>query len=74
VNSVHHQGVKKIGHNLKVDAHCSEDGLVEAFHYEGPEPVFFQGVQWHPEFSHTLGDRIIDPAPLLDRFLKEIRS
>jgi putative glutamine amidotransferase len=72
VNSVHHQGVKTLGRHLKVDAHCSEDKLIEAFHYEGPEPVWFQGVQWHPEFSHTLGDRVISPEPLLDRFLKEI--
>ena len=74
VNSVHHQGVKTLGKNLKVDAHSLDDGLIEAFHYEGPEPVSFQGVQWHPEFSHTLGTQIISPEPLLDRFLKEIRK
>ncbi len=73
VNSVHHQGVKTLGKHLKVDAHCPDDGLIEAFHYEGPEPVSFQGVQWHPEFSHTLAGHVISPEPLLDRFLKEIR-
>jgi len=30
-------------------------------------------VQWHPEFSPTLGDRIEDPAPLLDHFLEAVR-
>lgn len=74
VNSVHHQGVKTPGKHLYVDAHCPDDGLIEAFHYEGPEPVSFQGVQWHPEFSHTLGSQIINPDPLLDHFLKETRK
>jgi putative glutamine amidotransferase len=74
VNSVHHQGVKTLGRTLTIDARCPDDGLIEAFHYSGPEPVWFQAVQWHPEFSHTLGSTVIDPEPLLDRFLKETNA
>jgi len=70
VNSVHHQGVKHLGRGLVVDARATGDGLVEAFHQPGPVPTF--GVQWHPEFSHTLDGTVADPAPLLDYFLENL--
>ncbi|MFL5783258.1 MAG: gamma-glutamyl-gamma-aminobutyrate hydrolase family protein [Bacteriovoracaceae bacterium] len=73
VNSVHHQAVKDLGKDLHVDAK-SEDGLVEAFHYKDLEKNYFVGVQWHPEFSHTLKEHLIDPAPLYDHFLKAVKS
>ena len=47
VNSTHHQGIRKLGENLKPTA-WSSDGLIEAV-----EPVNGEGkfvaVQWHPE-------------------------
>lgn len=46
VNSLHHQGVDKLGEGLTV-AGTAPDGLVEAFDIEGPE--FGLGIQWHPE-------------------------
>ncbi len=70
VNSVHHQGVKTLGRDLHVDARCTKDGLIEAFHHTAL-PVF--GVQWHPEFSHTLGPVVVDPNPLLDYFLEQLK-
>jgi putative glutamine amidotransferase len=47
VNSMHHQGVERIGAGLVATARA-EDGIVEALegHPEGP---FLVGVQWHPE-------------------------
>jgi putative glutamine amidotransferase len=72
VNSVHHQGIKILGKNLIVDAICSEDQLIEAFHYEDMNKNFVLAVQWHPEFSHTLKDKVVDPKPLLDMFLKRL--
>lgn len=72
VNSVHHQAVKKLGEGLVVDAVSSSDQIVEAFHYEGDQCVF--GVQWHPEFSPTLGDKVCDPTPLYDYFLKQVEN
>jgi len=69
VNSVHHQGVKTLGKNLIVDAICPVDQTIESFHYQ-----HVLGVQWHPEFSHTLGSTVIDPEPLFDYFLEQIKK
>lgn len=63
VNTVHHQGIKELGSGLEVEAVSSEDGIIESF--SGEEVL---GVQWHPEFSHTLGNEVADPLPLLQRF------
>ncbi|MFN8439171.1 MAG: gamma-glutamyl-gamma-aminobutyrate hydrolase family protein [Caldilineaceae bacterium] len=46
VNSMHHQGIARLGNSLRVVAR-SEDGLPEAL--EVPELPFVVGVQWHPE-------------------------
>ena len=51
VNSVHGQGIAKIGPGLRVEA-VAEDGLVEALSVEG-SPAFALGVQWHPEWHVT---------------------
>ncbi len=48
VNSLHHQGVKKLAALLKPAAQ-SPDGLVEAAFM--PEMRFVWGVQWHPEYN-----------------------
>lgn len=45
VNSVHHQGLDRLGEGLKAVA-WAEDGLVEGVEVPG-QPVL--GVQWHPE-------------------------
>jgi len=73
VNSVHHQGVKTLGRGLVVDATSPADGLVEAFHQETPNDHLVMGVQWHPEFSHTLQGTVVDPKPLLDYFLEHTK-
>jgi putative glutamine amidotransferase len=57
VNSMHHQGVKRIGQGLAPCAR-SADGLVEGL--ESPDGQFLIGVQWHPEVfeatdPHTRG-------------------
>lgn len=46
VNSMHHQGIAKVGRGLRPVA-VAEDGLIEAL--EAPQLPFFLGVQWHPE-------------------------
>jgi putative glutamine amidotransferase len=46
VNSMHHQGVKKLGQGL-VSTAVSPDGLVEAI--EGRKGSYLMAVQWHPE-------------------------
>jgi len=46
VNSMHHQGVKRLGAGLVACAHSS-DGLIEAA--ESANGQWMVGVQWHPE-------------------------
>lgn len=46
VNSMHHQGLKRIGDGLVASA-VAPDGLVEGV--EGGNGQFLVGVQWHPE-------------------------
>lgn len=48
VNSLHGQGVRRLGEGLVVEAQAP-DGLVEAFRHEGP--AFMLAVQWHPEWK-----------------------
>ncbi len=69
VNSVHHQGVKHMGKGLLPEAFCAEDGILEAFILEDEKPGKVMGVQWHPEFFHTLGHKLIDPYPQIDTFI-----
>ncbi|WP_213957784.1 gamma-glutamyl-gamma-aminobutyrate hydrolase family protein [Variovorax sp. dw_954] len=59
VNSLHHQGIERLGQGLRVEARAP-DGLVEAFSIEAA-PQFTLAVQWHPEmriddspFAHAI--------------------
>lgn len=47
VNSLHHQGIARLGAGLRVEAKAP-DGLIEAVSVESAEQ-FTLGVQWHPE-------------------------
>ena len=50
VNSSHHQSADAIGNGLRVSAHCTDDGIVEALEGTGADH-FVLAVQWHPERS-----------------------
>ncbi|MFT3755929.1 MAG: gamma-glutamyl-gamma-aminobutyrate hydrolase family protein [Pseudoxanthomonas sp.] len=50
VNSVHGQGIDRLGEGLQVEA-TAPDGLIEA--YRGTGPGFLLAVQWHPEWRVT---------------------
>ena len=54
VNSAHHQAVKSVGPGVVVNA-VAGDGVIEGI--EDPRLPFCIGVQWHPEFRITDGDR-----------------
>ena len=54
VNSMHHQGIKRVAEGLRPNA-FAPDGLIEGL--ESPNGHFLLGVQWHPE---SLVER--DPA------------
>jgi len=68
VNSLHRQGIKRLGRGLKVTAH-SEDGLVEAVEAADEYP-FFIAVQWHPEEMTSHPEQL----RLLELFLAQCRE
>lgn len=72
VNSIHHQAVRRLGKGLVAEAHCPEDGIVEAIRGAAGGP-WVAGVQWHPEFHWRRSDRL-DPEPLLVDFLHAARA
>jgi putative glutamine amidotransferase len=49
VNSLHAQGVQRLGDGLEVEARAP-DGLIEGFRVRGA-PGFALAVQWHPEWQ-----------------------
>ena len=49
VNSVHFQGVSRLGEGLKIEA-AAPDGVIEAIS-ERPNGAAVLGVQWHPEWQ-----------------------
>ncbi|MBT29160.1 MAG: peptidase C26 [Thalassobius sp.] len=69
VNTIHHQAIKDLGNDLDILATSKEDHLVEAIMWNKSQSGKVLGVQWHPEFTHTLGGLIIDGNPLYDNFL-----
>ena len=76
INSVHHQGLKDLGHGLVAEARSAPDGVVEAVRFTGD--TFAYGVQWHPEFLATTANvsdpGLLDPGVLLRAFLDEVRK
>ena len=59
VNSAHHQAVKDIAPGIVVDA-TAPDGVIEGI--EDPRRRFCIGVQWHPEYGLSEGDKRIFAA------------
>jgi len=68
VNSIHQQGVKRLGSGLHAEA-IAEDGLIEAISV--PEKRFILGTQWHPE-----GDWHTNPVSrqIFERFGESVRK
>jgi putative glutamine amidotransferase len=50
VNSSHHQSADSMGEGLRIVAHCTDDGIIEAIEGTAPDH-FIVAVQWHPERS-----------------------
>lgn len=71
VNSIHHQGVSKLGEGLIVEAR-SADGVIECIRRE--HGSFVVGVQWHPEFHDERFPNLLPSAPLLQAFIDAARS
>lgn len=71
VNSIHHQGIKKLAPGFQVEATCPHDGMVEAISRR--EDSFIAGVQWHPEFHPVGVPNVFDDSLMLEGFLKACR-
>lgn len=54
VNSAHHQAVKDVAPGMVIDA-TAPDGVIEGI--EDPRRRFCIGVQWHPEYGLSEGDK-----------------
>ena len=65
VNSAHHQAVKAVGPDVIVDA-VADDGIIEGIEHPGYR--YCIGVQWHPEYSISVGD-----DKIFDAFIKACR-
>lgn len=74
VNSMHHQGIKELGADLRAAAY-DPNGLIEAI--EAPNMTFLIGVQWHPEFltddesTEKLFEELVNKAAMTQH--KELR-
>ncbi len=76
VNTVHHQGLDRLGQGVVVEARCPDDGMVEAIRVEGAG-AWVYGVQWHPEFvADAKGDvpALADGSPVLEAWLAAARE
>jgi len=71
VNSIHHQGIDRLGAGLSVEAR-SHDGVIEAVRRAGPG--FVVGVQWHPEFHDHRFPDLLPSQPLMHAFLEQART
>lgn len=64
VNSLHHQGVDRVGDGLVVTA-TADDGLVEALEPQAGDHVL--AVQWHPELMRDRAEHLALFADLVAR-------
>jgi len=71
VNSVHHQSIKFLAPELKVQAVSIPDGVIEAVEYTGQEQIIF-ATQWHPEWRSS--SDMLDSTVILEYFLRNVAS
>lgn len=74
VNSIHHQGVERLGNGLVPVGRHPESGLVEAV--EGESDDFCIGIQWHAEMlAHGAGTDHASPhLALMQAFVDAARA
>ena len=69
VNSIHHQGIKRLAPGFDIEAWSHPDGLPEAIRRQGGNGRgYIATTQWHPEFRSREGVTL-DDMPLLRDFL-----
>ncbi|MBO9678875.1 MAG: type 1 glutamine amidotransferase [Acidovorax sp.] len=74
VNSIHHQGIKRVAPDFIVEALSEPDGVPEAIRLQpAPGRGYIAATQWHPEF-HKSGSDTLDDTAILDDFLAACRQ
>lgn len=75
VNSVHHQGIDKLGAELEVLAYSMPDQIIEAFQWRAAPEGKVIGIQWHPEFfwNYKSGTPLLDTESIYSLFLHKTR-
>lgn len=73
VNSIHHQSIKDLGKDLEIVASSAIDNVAEAIEYKKATAGKIFAVQWHPEFSNTLKEVVIDAEILYDHFINQVK-
>jgi putative glutamine amidotransferase len=69
VNTLHTQGINKLGKGLHVEAVCTDDNVIEAFSMPGKK--FVIAAQWHPEGDGFMNE---PSARLFEEFGKVVQS
>jgi gamma-glutamyl-gamma-aminobutyrate hydrolase PuuD len=72
VNSIHHQAVKDLGRDIRVEARSQDDQIIEAIRHQ--KANFVMGLQWHPEFHSAGSTELLDCTPIVDTFLRAARE
>ncbi|MCZ2496903.1 gamma-glutamyl-gamma-aminobutyrate hydrolase family protein [Xylophilus sp. Kf1] len=71
VNSIHHQGIKRLADGFTVEAWSHPDGVPEAIRRTGgPVNGYIAATQWHPEFHRQGAHPTIDDTAILHDFLQ----
>lgn len=71
-NSIHHQGILRLGEGLRVEAVSEKDGVIEAIRHTGESYAF--AVQWHPEFHAPDDPSLLDGTLFLDDYMNACRA
>lgn len=72
INSIHHQSIKDLAPGFVAECTSASDGVIEAIRYQGPEPRYAVGVQWHPEFQRDSDDHLLPRDPIMEDFLYHV--
>ena len=67
INTIHHQGIKKLGTDLQVEAVSPKDGIIEAIRYTGKGYAF--AMQWHPEFHDRNDGSLMNDQLILKEYM-----
>ncbi len=69
VNSIHHQGIRRLAPGFQIEAFSHPDVVPEAIRrIPGPGRSYIAATQWHPEFQ-SKGAQTLDDTPILNDFL-----